>query len=269
MYALIALLGLIVGSFLTVVVHRLAAGGTIIRGRSRCVHCQRQLSWFELVPVLSFMAQGGHCRSCRGSIPPSYPLIEAATAFSFIIIAAGIREDILPVPQFVSGTGATSVVLTFLYYAYFAASAVSIAAYDIRHRLIPQALSLPLVTVGVAALALGGAISRDFTTAAWTLATAVAAFGVFWSLWYFSKGRAMGRGDADVACAITLYLGPRLTLIALPIAFWLGALYGILLLGCGRLHWKSAIPFAPFLFAGALGALFGIHWIPLEYFLII
>lgn len=270
MLAAAVLLGFTVGSFLTVVVHRIAAGGTVVGGRSRCIHCREQLSWIELLPVLSFVVQGGRCRSCRGRIPWSYPLIEGSSAILFGALAWGLGAGLIPPPPFAThpdaASGGALTVLTFLYYAYFAASAIAISFYDAQHHRIPYPLIAPLVAVGLGALLIGSALHRDPVALAWQLLAALAAFGTLWGIWFLTKGRAMGRGDADVAFAIALYLGPRLTVIAFPVAFWLGAAYGILLLSIGRLHWQSALPLAPFLFLGAFVALFGSGWVPQEYF---
>lgn len=254
--------GLVIGSFLTVVVHRFHAGGTIVTGRSHCVHCKKTLRWFELIPVASFLIQRGRCRSCGGRIPTVYPFIELLTALSFAAIAWGVVKGTLafpPEPLFVSpgsGVGSFGALGTFALLAYFAASAAAVSFYDFLHKEIPMQIIWLLAIVGFAAHALVFARSGDSGTFLVTLAVAAAFFALFWCLWFFSRGRAMGRGDADVALAIALVVGPVLAVVSLLLAFWSGAIFGILALLLKKLGWKSAIPFAPFLLGGAFAALY-------------
>ena len=256
--AVSALVGLSIGSFLTVVVSRYGTEETIVSGRSRCPSCRRILHWFELLPALSFIAQGGRCRSCRAPIPPLYLVIELACGFLFIFAAhavfySGLRA---PVSLFLDGLWPGSgAVFSFLYFASFLTSAVAVSAYDWLHRLVPRAFLFPPLFIALAAIG-GDSLFRKDPAALWPpLVAAALAFGFFWLLWRFSKGQAMGRGDADVAGLIGLYLGPAQTLFALLISFWAGAIFGILLVALGKLDWKSQVPFAPFLFGGALVSL--------------
>ncbi|MDP3727109.1 MAG: prepilin peptidase [bacterium] len=255
----LALLGLATGSFLTVVIRRTGTRSTIVWGRSRCPQCRRTLRWFELLPILSFLLQRGRCRSCRRPISPLYPVVEFLCAFLFVALAVAVVRGVISPPPFstdaVAGTLGTQV-LWFLYYAFFSALAIAISAYDFERGLIPLALVRPLLVVGAGGalirLAAGGGGREVFALAAF----AGAVFVLFWGLWFFSAGRAMGRGDADVALAIALVLGPAAALTGLLFAFWIGAILGILLVSVRRLGWSSEIPFAPFLFGGAIAALF-------------
>lgn len=269
--SLAGLFGLIVGSFLTALVPRLKSGETALRGRSRCVGCQRQLRWFELLPVLSFLLQGGQCRSCGAPIPRSYPVIELATALLFVAIAWGVLGGSLPMPllfQQVSSAGDGAqplgwLVALFLYYAFLATVAVAVSAYDVAYRLIPRMLILPLAVVGLGVQLAGAVRSGDLWAVVTPLGVGVATFLFFWSLWFFSQGRAMGRGDANVAFALAVALGSRVFLLGLLFAFWGGAAVGIFLVGLRKLGWRSQIPFAPFLFAGGIAALFALGYFPL------
>lgn len=263
----LALIGAAVGSFLTVVVSRIGTGETILWGRSHCVHCKKTLRWFELLPVLSFLAQGGQCRFCGKNIPRAYFFIEAMTAFLFAAIGSAVLQGVIPPPPFAVGAafsphsggavnGAGLLLSYFLYYAFFAAVAVAVSFYDYLHRLIPTVLIWPLAVIGFIAHAANAFQSHDAIRISVTLIAAFAAFAAFWSLWFFSRGRAMGRGDADAALAIVLALGTRVAVIGFLFAFWIGAGFGIMAVLAGRMGWKSEIPFAPFLFLGAIVALF-------------
>ncbi|OHA08415.1 MAG: hypothetical protein A3A44_00225 [Candidatus Sungbacteria bacterium RIFCSPLOWO2_01_FULL_60_25] len=252
------MLGAVFASFLTVVVPRLGSGETVVRGRSRCPHCRRKLSWFELIPIVSYLAQRGRCRSCGASIPAWYLFAEFVLGAGFGLLAMASPRGLLLPPPFVLPGDAASLFLsgaTALYYATFLWFAAAISIYDIQHRLIPSVLAWPLALLGVAAAVAGAIRSGDAGGLFISIAAALGAFLFFWALWFFSRGRAMGRGDADVAFAIVAYLGPWGGAVALLLGFWVGALYGILVLALGRASWKTEIPFAPFLFMGALIAL--------------
>ena len=258
-FALIAaMLGAALASFLTVVVSRLGSGETVVRGRSRCPHCREKLVWFELVPIASYLAQRGRCRSCGASIPAWYFFAELVLAVGFGLIAmASLSGKVLFPPFTLAGEAASPLLagVTALYYGVFLWFAVAISVYDIQRRLIPLVLAGPLALLGAAGAVIGAVRSGDGGGLFVHFAAALAAFLFFWMLWFFSRGRAMGRGDADVAFAITLCLGPLGGAVALLLGFWVGALYGILALALRRASWRTEIPFAPFLFTGALIAL--------------
>lgn len=253
-----ATLGAVSASFFTVVVSRLGSGETVVFGRSRCPHCRKQLRWFELVPIASYLIQRGRCRSCGAAIPAWYFLAELGLAVGFGLIAASsLRSALLPPPFALPGDAASLpfTLAAALYYAAFLWFAAAISVYDIQHRLIPSLLAWPLAGLGIAATIAGAIRSGDARGLMFAAAAALAAFLFFWALWFFSQGRAMGRGDADVALAIVACLGAFGGTVAILAGFWAGAIYGILVLALGRASWKTEIPFAPFLFLGALIAI--------------
>ena len=257
----LAVFGLAVGSFLTVVIRRMGTGETILWGRSHCPSCRRALTWFELLPVLSFLLQRGRCRSCGRAVSRFYPAVELTSAGLFVALGSSALGGVLPPPPFALSAlaalpGLGSMAAWLAYYLLFAAAAVAVSFYDFERRLIPTGLTRFLLVLGLAAQ--GAGLIGPHTVSSLLPAVAVAggSFLLFWSRWFFSAGRAMGRGDADVALAIGLVVGPGIGLLGLLLAFWMGALFGILMVLAGRLEWSSRIPFAPFLFGGALSALF-------------
>lgn len=261
--AVFGLLGLITGSFLNVVISRLEKNETVVWGRSRCPECKNRLRWFELIPVFSFIIQGGYCRRCKKPISRIYPAVEFATGFLFAALGWGIFNGYIQMPEFsVYGSWPPTApvrpefLLTFVYYAFFMATAVAVSFYDFIHRLVPLALILPLILIGLIGKIAASFYAGDLYALTVGLAVAASSFLFFWSIWFFSKGRAMGRGDADAALAIAVYLNPYSSLLGFLFAFWLGAIAGVLFIASGRLGWKSQIPFTPFLFLGAIIALF-------------
>ncbi|RJQ37535.1 prepilin peptidase [Candidatus Parcubacteria bacterium] len=257
-------IGLASGSFLTVALDRVDSGGTILRGRSRCPSCKKSLRWYELVPLASFMWQRGRCRSCGTAIPLWYPAIEATLGLALVgVLVAGALGTLLPppfrdplplspaleLPAFIPG------IADLLYYGFVAVCGAAIAFYDLRRLLILPQPTWALAALGAFAHAMRAYQAGSVIAIVPAVAAAAAIFGLFWLLWFLSRGRGMGRGDADVAFALALAIGFPGSIVAIILAFWFGAAYGILALAFRRIRWKSEVPFAPFLVLGAYAAI--------------
>ncbi len=282
------LFGLIVGSFLNVVILR--HGVRTIRGRSGCMSCGVQLRSYDMIPVVSWFALGGRCRACRARISLQYPLVEFATAVLFALIGYALGPALyqtyfLPDIQF------TLLALTTICYLAIASLLVAIFVYDLYQTIIPD----PWVYAFVALVFIG-----QFFMPFWGeygnwlfLAGPVVALPIF-VLWgastirYGTPGMWMGLGDVKLALGIGWLLGPALGLFAIFSAFVIGAVVsiGILLplphiiralytLGitlrekpAGGFTMKSEIPFGPFLILSCIiiwfATLYGID--PLQVF---
>lgn len=246
----VALLGLIVGSFLNVVVLRLHTGRST-SGRSGCMSCGTQLAWTDLIPVVSFLILRGRCRECKSAISHQYWLVELATAVLFVLV-------------WQQGFGIVATALAFTLISLL----VAITAYDIRHTIIPNKLVYPFV--GLAFVA-NTPMLGTFTLAELPLyVLLVIASGVvtalpLFLLWLVSRGAWMGLGDAKLALGFGFILGAYGGLMAVMLGFIAGAVIGLTLLGFGKvikqvplsptgatLTIKSEIPFAPFLILGFL-----------------
>jgi prepilin signal peptidase PulO-like enzyme (type II secretory pathway) len=260
------LLGFVVGSFLNVVVLRHGTGRSLL-GRSSCASCLQKLSWYELVPVASYVLQRGRCRSCGSRIALQYPLVELTAGLLFGLLALQFLEKSLSLE--------TSVI--FLRHAIFMCLLLVILVYDLHHHIIPNDFVYIAILIGVIpALAAPFLIPWGSSVALALLAGPLVAIPL-WLLWFVSHGRWMGFGDVKLALALGWFLGLSLGLTALLLSFWVGAAvgmaliltpkilaYGRGLLGTPRL-WqtsarftmKSEVPFAPFLIAGAWIAYFG------------
>lgn len=225
--------GAIVGSFLNVWALRLNSG-IGLGGRSGCPSCGHKLSAFELVPVLSYLLLRGRCRSCRTRIPLQYFLAEVITGLVFVSVPA----IFLPV------------------FALF----IVIVIYDLRHKIIPDQLVYPAILLALLINLLNFPNLLD-------LAAGPILFVFFATIWFLSQGRAIGFGDAKLALAIGLLLGGAQGFSAIILSFWIGAVFGLLLIGFSHLYplfgsrkkitIKTEIPFAPFLILGAwLGVIF-------------
>ncbi|MBI2100528.1 MAG: prepilin peptidase [Candidatus Vogelbacteria bacterium] len=221
-------LGLIVGSFLNVVIYRYQTGYTVL-GRSECLVCGEKLRWFELIPVASFLFQLGRCRACSGLISWQYPLVELLTGFIFL--SSFWRGGSLAWPLFVDW-----VIFSLL---------IVITVYDWRHKIIPDLFVYTFIVV-----ALLQSVWLDAAGPGAFVGLALGAF--FWLLWFASRGRWLGLGDAKLALGLGLWLGFPVALSAVTLAFWSGALVGLALLLVRGYNIKSEVPFAPFLSLGAL-----------------
>lgn len=254
MIALICgLLGLIIGSFLNVVVLRRGAGA--LTGRSVCMSCGRQLGISDLIPMLSWVLLRGKCRQCGSKISIQYPLVEGATAVVFALFGGaylgGIAQSMNPIQ------------MLFLSVPYFfiLALLIAIAAYDILHTIIPDAWSYSLAAIS---FALVFVMPHTASATSLFLAGPIAA-APFFLLWFVSTGRWMGLGDAKLALGLGWLLGFPTGLVSGLSAFVLGSLIMVPLLILGRvthsasfplgrlgLTMKSEVPFGPFIIVSAL-----------------
>jgi leader peptidase (prepilin peptidase) / N-methyltransferase len=230
--ALAAALGACFGSFAAVVVDRWPRGESVVRPPSRCEGCRRRLSAWEMVPVLSWAALRGRCRTCGVRIGAQGPAIEAACA-----ALAGLSVAVYGITWSALSVAVLLVVL------------VPVVVIDLRHRLIPDLLVLPATLV--AGLA---AILADPSRWWLPVAGGLGAAGFLFFLWVVHP-QGMGLGDVKLAALIGAVLGVS-AIPALAIAFGAGALLGLVLLArMGSRARRVAVPFGPFLAAGAVAAL--------------
>jgi len=247
------ILGTIVGSFLNVVIYRLGTGESIGRSRSRCFSCGKTLTWRELIPLVSFIVQKGKCRSCGSRISWQYPIVEFITGLIFFLVALRLlnyqlAEVGLPHIGF-------DFFATFIYWSTIFAILIAISVYDFRHKIIPNQLVYPFFILAFLWGIFGSPTSASYAEVGLPKIVAGAgAFLFFASLWFFSKGKWMGFGDAKLALGIGFFLGPWLTVVAVTLSFWIGTLIAVpfVLLWGGGL--KTQIPFGPFLALGAFMA---------------
>lgn len=239
-------LGMIIASFAAVMSERIYTGQSWVRDRSRCNSCAEPLHARDLVPVLSWLATSGRARCCGTRVTGMYAAGETVLGVLFALSYLSI------------GLGAPLV-------AFLAALSVLafIVLYDLRHTVVPPLASTALILLsGVYALL----VSRSVSEIGLTLIMAGAIGLCFWALHAFSRGRAMGLGDAPVALALTLLIGPYQAIAGLLFSFWIGAVIGIVILVSRPVGHRIGIevPFVPFLALGYLLAFFT-QWNPLSF----
>ena len=246
-YVLVFIFGTIIGSFLNVVILRYNTGNSIFKGRSRCFSCSKTLEWYELIPGLSFLIQRGKCRKCKTKISKQYISVEIITGALFLSVFY-IQHSIFNI----------------LYLWVLVSLLIIISVYDLRHFIIPD-LFVWLFNF-FAFFSVFGILNFDFVS---NFEFRISDFGLnilsgllfasfFALLWFVSKGKWMGFGDAKLALGLGWFLGLFNTLWAFAFSFWIGSIFSIFLLifKKGKITLKSRIPFAPFLVAGTLLSFF-------------
>jgi leader peptidase (prepilin peptidase) / N-methyltransferase len=237
--------GLIIGSFLNVVILRMNTGRSYVTGRSKCARCARTLAWYELIPVFSYLGLRGKCRTCNTSISHQYPIVELLTGISFLILYTKIV-----LPAFFAPLS----ILTFAFLCVIAGILIVITIYDLKHKIIPDQMVYSFILLSLISIAW-----KEFTIPEYSFFAALLN-GLFLALpffllWYLSKGRLMGFGDVKLALGIGWLLGLQQGFAALLLAFWIGGIFGLGLLAVSRKHsMKSQIPFGPFLILGMVVA---------------
>jgi len=269
----LGLLGLCIGSFLNVVIHRLplmlergwrmesadllgvaheekVPAITLSTPRSRCPSCGHQITWYENIPVASWLWLRGRCSACKTPISARYPLVELATAALFALAAWRF------------GPGPVA-----LLWCGFCAALVALAGIDWDTTLLPDNLTLPLLWVGIASAALGWTI--PLIDSVWG---AIAGYLSLWSIYWVFKlttgKEGMGFGDFKLLAALGAWLGWKMILPILLGASVIGAIIGIVMKMSAQLREGRYVPFGPFLvgaglvvaFAGADRVLGWMRW---------
>lgn len=238
---LIFVLGLVIGSFLNVVILRSHAGESFIKGRSHCPHCRHELSWPELVPVVSFLRQYGKCLSCGMRISWQYPAVELAAGISFVFAYNIWAQNLYSLLSFWLAISAGIVILVS----------------DIRSKIIPNGAVLTLLLASFLRILAG---FNGWTLIFYDILSAFLIALFFFALWFFSRGTWMGFGDAKLILATSLFTGFPASIAAFLFAFWSGGIFGIILLISHRGGLKSQIPFGPFILLGmAIAFIFAEH----------
>ncbi|GAA3272079.1 prepilin peptidase [Dactylosporangium vinaceum] len=236
-------LGLAVGSFLNVVIHRVPRGESLLRPASHCPQCTAAVRPWHNVPVLGWLVLRGRCADCAAPISVRYPLVELGTAALFVAVAARF--------------GATSP-LMLPAWLYLAAIAVALALIDLDVLRLPNAIVLPSYIVAPLLLLPAVVVERDWSAGLRGL-LAMAALWTFYFLLSVVYPGGMGFGDVKLAGVLGLYLGFlgwSTVAVGTLAAFVLGGAAGLTLMAFGRAGRKTALPFGPAMLAGALLALF-------------
>lgn len=228
--ALVFIFGLIMGSFLGVIIDRLPKKAPIATGRSRCEFCNRNLSPLELIPIISYFNQGGKCRQCKTKLSLRYPLLELITGTTYLLgyMKFGYSIDLVFALIFTS----ILIIITFI---------------DIDTMIIYDRFHIIIMLIGIIAAIL---LNKNYINV--VLASLIISVPL---LIIANLTGGMGGGDIKLMFASGIYLGINNIIVAFIISVILGGIYGMLTL-VGKKHKRSdAIPFGPFLCIGLFTAL--------------
>jgi len=258
--AVCALFGLLIGSFLNVVIHRLpimmerdwraqcaelsgseppaAESLSLLKPRSRCPHCGHQIGALENIPILSYLIQKGRCKGCGKAISPRYPLVEALTGVLFGYAAWHFGASL-----------ATAGALLFI------AAMIALTFIDFDTQLLPDDLTLPLVWAGLL-INLNGTFTTLSNAVIGAAAGYLALWLVYWAFKLATGKEGMGYGDFKLLAAIGAWFGWQMLPITILLSSFVGALVGIVLIVLARHGRNVPIPFGPYLAAAGIIALF-------------
>lgn len=244
--------GAIIGSFLNVVSLRLNTG-VGVQGRSKCMSCSKQLGWKELIPVFSYLAQGGRCKGCNSKISLQYAVVEFTTGLLFaLIVLKFFPHDLAGLIQITEYLIITCLLMV-------------IAVYDVRHKIIPNSFVYAFSIIAFAGIFIGGSSGLNgelviHSGHLWTVLAGPILALPFALIWFISRGTWMGLGDAKLALGIGWLLGLSAGVNAIVLAFWIGAVVAVAWMLASRRKFtpRLEIPFGPFMILGMfLVLLFG------------
>lgn len=222
--------GLVFGSFVNVLIARIPTGETIL-GRSHCPKCGKHISWYDNIPLVSFVLLGGKCRECKKKISLVYPLVEALTGITFVVGLFTLHS----LASLVFFFAATPLLLAML-------------VIDLKHMVIPDSLSFVFALMAFLFMLASESFYTNF----------LVGFGLalfLLTLFFITRKRGMGLGDVKLVLPMGWALGLPTSGYFLWTSFILGALVGGILLVSGAKTMKSQIPFGPFLIIAFIATL--------------
>jgi leader peptidase (prepilin peptidase)/N-methyltransferase len=229
---LAAVVGGVIGSFLNVCIYRLPLRKSIVWPASACESCRRELSWYENLPIVSWVVLGAKCRTCKAPLSIRHPIVEALTAIMFGTAAWYYGPTLLLASRLV-----------------FGCALIVLFAIDLEHHLLPNAITLPGILVGVA---------FSLVTEPGWFASVVGAVVGGGMLWLIAEGyyrlrheEGLGMGDVKMLAMIGAFIGWQLTIVTLMMASVAGSVVGIALIAARKGDMKYALPFGTFLAMGA------------------
>jgi leader peptidase (prepilin peptidase)/N-methyltransferase len=260
LFAVLAgLAGLLIGSFLNVCIYRLPRDLSVVRPRSHCPACEKQIDWYDNIPLLSYLILGGRCRHCRERIPLRYPLVELATAAAFALCVAKLGLT-WPAAKF----AALSAIL------------ITLIATDLEERILPDEFTLGGTVLGIAlsgvvplepgiaTFLVWGAIGSRWASVVESLTGAFVVSGLIWgfaSLYgKLRKRDVLGLGDVKMIAMLGAFLGLEEALLILCVAGFVGSLVGVIYIVAAKKDWSTyELPYGSFIGAAGLAIALWIH----------
>ena len=231
------MMGLIVGSFLNVVIYRLPLGQSLATPPSRCRNCGYTLRWFDNIPVFSWLFLGGRCRQCGAGVSMQYPAVEVITSVLFMLV-------ILLTPP--GPLIASRLLLVCILIALF--------GIDLEHQILPNVITLPGIVIGVAFSLIAPPGWKEALIG--VLIGGGALYAIAWGYYLWRREEGMGMGDVKMLAMIGAFLGWKAVLVTLVLSSFVGAFVGVGMMAAQRTTMKYALPFGTFLALGAVVAMF-------------
>jgi len=250
-YILSLILGLFIGSFLNCVVYRVYNKKTFLKGHSFCPKCNHNLSVLDLIPIFSYLSLKGKCRYCKEPISKQYLFVELITGVVFFLVAYLLNAS------FLTQGFLNLEFLNLIFYFFVASYFIMIFIFDLKWFIIPDGLTFSGIAVTLFYLILSTFLNVLSVEELFVrVLTAFIVFLFFFALYFFSEGKAMGFGDVKLVVFLGLLLSFPNILPALFVAFFLGAVIGLIMMLFKKKGMKSEIPFGPFLVFGTFVSLF-------------
>jgi leader peptidase (prepilin peptidase)/N-methyltransferase len=233
---LVGIFGLLIGSFLNVVIYRLPRGQSIVTPPSSCPGCGSRLRAIDNVPVLSWLALGGRCHRCKAPISIQYPIVEAVTGLLFLLVAW-----LTPVGPLLLARLLLVTILIVLF------------GIDLHHQILPNVITLPAVVIGFGFSLVAPPGWRDSLLG--ILLGGGILYGIAAAYYAVRREEGLGMGDVKMLAMIGAFLGWKAVLVTLILSSFAGALVGVALIAFSRGTMRLALPFGTFLALGALAAM--------------
>ena len=222
-------LGLIVGSFVNVVIYRIPRGESVVYGRSRCANCGKKIAWYDLIPVVSFFALKARCRQCRQRISWLYPAVELYSGIIFVLAFSFLGQFRLA---------------DWLFTVFILESLLILALIDFKNLILPDSVMLAMFA-GVIGYGIFERLSSSYRFGIFSINNFIAAavlFSALFLVWLLSKGAWLGLGDVKLAGLIGLIFGLWGGLIIIYGAIIAGTIVGLFLLANRRANLKTKLP---------------------------
>jgi len=236
-----AIFGLLVGSFLNVVIWRVPNNLSIVSPGSQCPHCKKAIAWYDNIPVFSFIALLGKCRNCKAPISIRYPTIEILCSVVWAVT-----------------TWRVGLHLHTVGFLLFFAGLIALSAIDIDTKLLPKKIVYPSGAALVVILTISSIVNQDLHRVRDSIIVGLAYSGFLFIVWFASGGKAMGYGDVRLALFLGFamgYYGFIVGYMGMLASFAIGSFIGIAIAAITQRGRKMKIPFGPFLAVGAVLAI--------------
>lgn len=253
------------GSFINCILYRLEQNQSFIKGRSYCPHCKHQLGFWDLIPIFSFIFLKAKCRYCQKKISWQYPLIEIITGIIFIFVYLETKVSIPFIGEMIISKGIEALAsfnyLILFRNLFFSAVLIIIFVYDLKHQLVSEKIVIPAIII---------ALTFNFFMKISPIGIPAGSYGVNWldlllgviigssfflSQYLISKGRWIGFGDVYLGFMMGAMLGWQKVILAIILAYFIGAMIAVILIILKKESWKSKIALGPFLMIGTFIAL--------------